>query len=94
MIKAVVRYFKEDKPDVVSRPVIQSLAVTLGGAPYEPELSPGDDDYELHVPANSIDKKDADTPDAWVLAMIFASSKVYNQNKRGLFLNKLPRTLC
>ena len=64
MIKAVVRYFKEEKPDIVSRPVTQSLAVTLGGAPFEPELCPGDADYELHVPASTIDKKDADTPDA------------------------------
>ena len=65
MIKAVVSISLngEEKP-VVSRPITQSLAVTLGGAPFEPELFPGDADYELHVPATSIDRKDADTPDA------------------------------
>ena len=43
---------------------LASLASTLGGAPYEPELCPGDNDYDLHVPSSAIDKKDSDTPDA------------------------------
>lgn len=43
---------------------LASLASTLGGAPYEPEICPGDNDYDLHVPSNAIDKKDSDTPDA------------------------------
>jgi hypothetical protein len=65
MIKAIVSISLEgeEKP-VVSRPITQSLAVTLGGAPFEPELFPGDVDYELHVPATIIDGKDTDTPDA------------------------------
>lgn len=44
--------------------IVQSLAYTLFGAPYEAPLAPDDPEYALHVPAASIDKKDQDTPDA------------------------------
>ncbi|KAG1677417.1 hypothetical protein FOA52_001872 [Chlamydomonas sp. UWO 241] len=46
--------------------VVPSLAHTMMGAPYEAPLASTDPDYVLHVPATDIDKKDADTPDAWV----------------------------
>ncbi len=44
---------------------IVSQAVELG-APYEPPLSPSDADWDQHVLADQVDKKDQDTPDNWV----------------------------
>ncbi|PNH10814.1 Nitrate reductase [NADH] [Tetrabaena socialis] len=44
---------------------IVSQAVELG-APYEPPLTADDPDWQLHVPATQVDKKDQDTPDSWV----------------------------
>ncbi|KXZ49738.1 hypothetical protein GPECTOR_20NIT1 [Gonium pectorale] len=44
---------------------IVSQAVELG-APYEAPLTPDDAEWELHVPAAQVDKKDQDTPDSWV----------------------------
>lgn len=45
---------------------VSSLACTVGGAPAEEPLLAGTAAWDLHVPATSIDAKDADTPDAWV----------------------------
>jgi DMSO/TMAO reductase YedYZ molybdopterin-dependent catalytic subunit len=45
---------------------VPSLAHTMMGAPYEAPLASTEADFALHVPASDIDKKDADTPDAWV----------------------------
>nr|QPB70507.1 NitA [Volvox powersii] len=44
---------------------IVSQAVELG-APYEAPLTVDHPDWQLHVPAAQVDKKDQDTPDNWV----------------------------
>ncbi|GFR51547.1 hypothetical protein Agub_g13966, partial [Astrephomene gubernaculifera] len=36
------------------------------GAPYEPPLTPDHPEWQLHVPAAQVDKKDQNTPDSWV----------------------------
>lgn len=47
--------------------VVPSLAHTVFGAPYEPPLLSNDEaDANLHCPAIEVDKKDVDTPDAWI----------------------------
>lgn len=43
-----------------------SVAQTVGGAPAEDALVQGTADWDLHLPATTVDSKDADTPDAWV----------------------------
>lgn len=42
------------------------VAVDVGGAPVESELTKDSDDWKLHAPAYVIDPRDVDTPDSWV----------------------------
>ena len=44
---------------------VPSIAHTVLGAPYEPPLSPTDEEWPLHVPALLVDAKDQGTGDAW-----------------------------
>lgn len=46
--------------------MVPSFAHTHQGAPFEPPLDPNSPDFALHCPPTAIDKRDADTPDAWV----------------------------
>lgn len=42
------------------------VAAEIGGAPSEPALIKDSAEWKLHVPAEVIDSRDADTPDRWV----------------------------
>jgi nitrate reductase (NAD(P)H) len=46
--------------------VVPSMAHTVQGAPAEESLVQGSEEWSMHVPATSVDAKDADTPDNWV----------------------------
>ena len=49
---------------------VPSIPHTLLGAPYEPPLSPGDPDWDLHVPSTNMDAKDKGTADAWCVGLL------------------------
>jgi hypothetical protein len=55
-----------DETPLAKALVVPSIAHTLLGAPYEPPLVSTDEEFSLHAPASSVDKKDQDTPDAWI----------------------------
>lgn len=69
---------------------IPSLAVQHG-APFEPPLSPGDEDWALHVPAAQVDAKDNNCPDSWCgcrgISCIRAALRLLQQISLSLVLS-------